>query len=200
MLDKPAAADKPKREPSAYQIFCKERMKKWNEENPGRAKEAMTQVGPSLYSSCHSLDWYSFVRAQQIALLWKDAPENPNRGQESKPRKPKAAKEPKEPKAKAKPRAKKAKKVEVEDEDEDADNSDPSIGDDEWLHMLASPRFIHSRIYSFIYFPYDSVISLLYPLRGALRGPHVYLSSSTSCGDYLFLLTNLFFLYSGCHA
>ena len=44
LLDKPAAADKPKREPSAYQIFCKENMKKWNEENPGRAKEAMTQV------------------------------------------------------------------------------------------------------------------------------------------------------------
>ena len=38
------SSDKPKREPSAYQIFCKENMKKWNEENPGRAKEAMTQV------------------------------------------------------------------------------------------------------------------------------------------------------------
>lgn len=48
LSDKPAAADKPKREPSAYQIFCKENMKKWNEENPGRAKEAMTQV--SLFS------------------------------------------------------------------------------------------------------------------------------------------------------
>jgi hypothetical protein len=55
----------------------------------------------------------------QIALLWKEAPENPNRGQEPSGRKPKAPKEPKEPKAKAKPRAKKAKKAEVEDEDSD---------------------------------------------------------------------------------
>lgn len=38
------AADKPKREPTAYQIFCKLHMKRWNEENPGRAKEAMTHV------------------------------------------------------------------------------------------------------------------------------------------------------------
>jgi hypothetical protein len=44
------AADKPKREPTAYQVFCKEHMKKWNEDNPGRAKEAMTEVRPS--SSC----------------------------------------------------------------------------------------------------------------------------------------------------
>jgi hypothetical protein len=52
--------------------------------------------------------------------LWKDAPENPNRGLEPKARKSKAAKEPREPKAKAKPRAKKAKKAEVEDENSDA--------------------------------------------------------------------------------
>lgn len=44
VLDKVEAADKPKREPTAYQVFCKEHMKKWNEENPGRAKEAMSQV------------------------------------------------------------------------------------------------------------------------------------------------------------
>ena len=39
------AANKPKREPTAYEIFRKEQMKKWNEENPGRAKEAMGHVG-----------------------------------------------------------------------------------------------------------------------------------------------------------
>ncbi|KAF8150244.1 hypothetical protein B0H34DRAFT_862861 [Crassisporium funariophilum] len=108
--DKPAAADKPKREPTAYQIFCKEHMKKWNEAHPGRAKEAMSE----------------------IALMWKDAPENPNRGQEPKARKPKAPKEPKEPKAKApaKPRAKKsAKKVEEEEEDNSEPAGDEASGD-----------------------------------------------------------------------
>ena len=132
MLDKPAAADKPKREPSAYQMFCKDNMKKWNEENPGRAKEAMTQVHRF---SCPAPRFYwHFLSAQQIALLWKDAPENPNRGQEPRARKPRVPKV-REPKAKAKPRAKKAKKVEVEDED--ADNSDLAEDDDEeWLHML----------------------------------------------------------------
>ncbi|TFK35249.1 hypothetical protein BDQ12DRAFT_322952 [Crucibulum laeve] len=82
------------REPTAYQRFCKENMKKWIEENPGRTKEVMTQV----------------------ALLWRNAPENPHRGQEPKPRKPKAPKEPKEkkePKAKipTEPKAPKAKKA-----------------------------------------------------------------------------------------
>ncbi|KAF8869059.1 hypothetical protein BD779DRAFT_1424917, partial [Infundibulicybe gibba] len=72
-------ADKPKREPSAYNIFCKANMKVWNEANPGRAKEAMGEM----------------------AKLWKDAPENPNRGKDVKSRKPKATKESKEPKTKA---------------------------------------------------------------------------------------------------
>lgn len=80
--------DKPKRAPSAYQTFCKEKMKTWNEENPGRAKEAMAA----------------------IAAMWRDAPENPNRGQEPKQRK---AKEPKEVKEKPvkEPKAPKEKVV-----------------------------------------------------------------------------------------
>ncbi|KAF6765678.1 hypothetical protein DFP72DRAFT_206144 [Ephemerocybe angulata] len=41
--------DKPKRAPTAYQIFCKAHMKKWNEDNPGRAKEAMSAVRLSFY-------------------------------------------------------------------------------------------------------------------------------------------------------
>ncbi|KAF4615836.1 hypothetical protein D9613_012374 [Agrocybe pediades] len=43
--------EKPKRELSAYQKFCKENMKKWNEENPGRRKEAMSQPLSILTSS-----------------------------------------------------------------------------------------------------------------------------------------------------
>ena len=111
-------------------------MKKWNEENPGRAKEAMTQVH-FFFLSSYRLHWHSCF-ALQIALLWKDAPENPNRGQGPKARKPKAPKEPKEPKAPAEPKAKtkkakKTKKAEVEEED--AENSDPveANDDEEWL-------------------------------------------------------------------
>jgi hypothetical protein len=36
--------DKPKHEPSAYQVFVKANMKAWNEANPGQSKEAMSQV------------------------------------------------------------------------------------------------------------------------------------------------------------
>lgn len=46
----PDKADKPKREPTAYQLFCKAHMKEWNEKNPGRAKEAMAQVGVAFCS------------------------------------------------------------------------------------------------------------------------------------------------------
>ncbi|KAG5651403.1 hypothetical protein H0H81_008761 [Sphagnurus paluster] len=113
-------ADKPKREPTAYQLFCKANMKKWNDANPGRAKEAMGEM----------------------ARQWKDAPENPNRGAEPRARKPK------EPKAKAAPKKaaatkkaapkKKAKKDESEDEEADEEeetgkkgSSDPMEGEDD---------------------------------------------------------------------
>ena len=99
-------------------------MKKWNEENPGRAKEAMTQV--PFFSILPPIDFID-IPVLQIALLWKDAPENPKRGQNAPARKSKA-KVPKEPKA-AKPKAptKKSKKAVDDDEDpeKDAGDSDP---------------------------------------------------------------------------
>jgi hypothetical protein len=132
--------------------------------------------------------WFTFLCAQQIALLWKDAPENPNRGQEPKARKPKAPKEPKAPKAKAKPRAKKAKKVDAEDEEEEVDNSDPveaSNDDEEWLHM--SVFRIHS------YFLWGIVI-----VQQALCLPSAWLFAflrcllvapkRTSCDSYSYFL------------
>ena len=109
-------------------------MKKWNEANPGRAKEAMTQVCTHSTLPAHAyirlpriyIPFISVINSvsplieiPQIALMWKDAPENPNRGQESKPRKPKEPKAPKE-KAPAKPRTKKtpAKSSKVSEEEE----------------------------------------------------------------------------------
>ncbi|KAF9441733.1 hypothetical protein P691DRAFT_779698 [Macrolepiota fuliginosa MF-IS2] len=59
---KPHKPEKTKREPSAYNLFCKKHMKEWITDHPGRAKEAMAR----------------------IALMWKDSPENPNRGKASK--------------------------------------------------------------------------------------------------------------------
>ncbi|KAG2071152.1 hypothetical protein BDR04DRAFT_1098844 [Suillus decipiens] len=62
--------DKPKRAPSAYNLFVQSHMKEWKDAHPGAPiKEAMSE----------------------IAAMWRDAPENPNRGKEPKPRKPKAA-------------------------------------------------------------------------------------------------------------
>ncbi|KAG2107421.1 uncharacterized protein F5147DRAFT_697198 [Suillus discolor] len=62
--------DKPKRAPSAYNLFVQAHMKEWKEAHPGAPiKEAMAE----------------------IAAMWREAPENPNRGKEPKPRKPKAA-------------------------------------------------------------------------------------------------------------
>ncbi|KAG6877615.1 hypothetical protein C0993_005619 [Termitomyces sp. T159_Od127] len=63
-----------------------------------------------------------------MAKLWKDAPENPNRGAEPKARKPKEPKAPKESKAKA-PRKKKAA-AKDEDKDETNPSSDPMEGED----------------------------------------------------------------------
>ncbi|KAG1720713.1 uncharacterized protein EDB91DRAFT_1177422 [Suillus paluster] len=66
--------DKPKRAPSAYNLYVQAHMKEWKEANPGAPiKEAMSE----------------------IAVMWRDAPENPNRGKEPKARKPKAAAAPK---------------------------------------------------------------------------------------------------------
>ncbi|KIM63506.1 hypothetical protein SCLCIDRAFT_1214155 [Scleroderma citrinum Foug A] len=63
-------ADKPKRQPTAYNLFVQAQMKEWKAKNPNAPiKEAMVEIGQ----------------------LWRDAPENVNRGKEPKSRKPKAA-------------------------------------------------------------------------------------------------------------
>ncbi|KAG6843428.1 hypothetical protein C0991_004591 [Blastosporella zonata] len=71
-----------------------------------------------------------------MAKLWKDAPENPNRGGEPKtrkPKEPKAAKEPKEPKPKASRKKKAASSDEEEEEEEEAikPSTDAMEGEDE---------------------------------------------------------------------
>ncbi|KAH8983964.1 hypothetical protein EDB86DRAFT_166798 [Lactarius hatsudake] len=64
------AEGKPKRPPSAYNLFVKEHMKTYLAENPGKTnKDAMKHIG----------------------ALWKDAPENPRRGQDAKEKAPKKA-------------------------------------------------------------------------------------------------------------
>lgn len=78
--------DKPKRAPSAYNLFVQAKMKEWKENNPGApVKEAMSEV----YARIHPPSCIS--RPRQIGVLWRDAPENPNRGKEPKSRKPKAS-------------------------------------------------------------------------------------------------------------
>ncbi|KAH9173771.1 hypothetical protein EDB89DRAFT_1957635 [Lactarius sanguifluus] len=65
-----AAEGKPKRPPSAYNLFVKDHMKSYLAENPGKTnKDAMKHIG----------------------ALWKDAPENPRRGQDAKEKAPKKA-------------------------------------------------------------------------------------------------------------
>jgi len=95
--------EKPKRSPSAYQVFVKANLKAWNEANPGRSKEIMSQM----------------------ALLWKDAPENPNRG-EGKARKPK---EPSSKPSKAAPKSKKKATKKSEADEEEAEGEDFSEQD-----------------------------------------------------------------------
>ncbi|KAI0067217.1 hypothetical protein BV25DRAFT_1819526 [Artomyces pyxidatus] len=64
-------ATKTKRAPSAYNNFVKAHMSKYLAENQGKTnRDAMTYIG----------------------ALWKDAPENPNRGKEPVARKPKVPK------------------------------------------------------------------------------------------------------------
>ncbi|KAN0113623.1 hypothetical protein V8E52_007549 [Russula decolorans] len=68
---KPKADVKTKRKPSAYNLFVKEHMRVYLAEHPGKTnKDAMKHIG----------------------ALWKDAPENPKRGQEVKEKDAKAPK------------------------------------------------------------------------------------------------------------
>ncbi|KAF7341693.1 hypothetical protein MSAN_02067700 [Mycena sanguinolenta] len=90
-------ADKPKRPPSAYNIFIKENLPKWNEAHPDRKKEGMAEM----------------------AKLWANAEENPNRGKAKKDSK--AKKDAKEPKAasKSKSTASKSKSKKKDEEEEE---------------------------------------------------------------------------------
>ncbi|KAK0194128.1 hypothetical protein F5146DRAFT_1134898 [Armillaria mellea] len=59
------------REPSKYQQFMSVQLKLWKEQNPDRsATDAM----------------------KEVAVIWRDSPENPNRGKAPRPKKKKAAK------------------------------------------------------------------------------------------------------------
>ncbi|KAK0205110.1 hypothetical protein DFS33DRAFT_1325594 [Desarmillaria ectypa] len=51
------------------------------------ATDAMKEV-PSRLSSCLNLDICAYI---QVAALWRDSPENPNRGKAPRPKKKKAA-------------------------------------------------------------------------------------------------------------
>ncbi|KAN0126283.1 hypothetical protein V8E53_015206 [Lactarius tabidus] len=85
-----------KRAPTAYNLFVKEHMKNYLAENPGKTnKDAMKHIG----------------------ALWKDAPENPRRGQAVKERPPKKA-------------PKRSKKTEPEDS-ESAEGPQVEPGSDE---------------------------------------------------------------------
>ncbi|KAG7451467.1 uncharacterized protein BT62DRAFT_927171 [Guyanagaster necrorhizus] len=67
---KTAKEGKAPREPSKYQQFMSVQLKLWKEQNPDRsARDAM----------------------KEVAVLWRDSPENPNRGKAPKPKKKKAA-------------------------------------------------------------------------------------------------------------
>jgi hypothetical protein len=109
----PSVEGKPKRPPTAYNLFVKEHMKNYLAENPGKTnKDAMKHVRPILplvllFTHSHF----------QIGALWKDAPENPRRGQAVKERPPKKA-------------PKRSKKTEPEDS-ESADGPQVEPGSDE---------------------------------------------------------------------
>ncbi|KAF8521921.1 hypothetical protein BU17DRAFT_87480 [Hysterangium stoloniferum] len=95
---KPLKEEKAKRPPSAYNVFMKDRLTTYKADHPElNHKEAFTAV----------------------AALWKDAPENPNRGKEAGSKK-KTAEGKENVASKPKRGAKKAKPVE-QSEEEDAD-------------------------------------------------------------------------------
>ncbi|KAJ7229857.1 hypothetical protein GGX14DRAFT_553361 [Mycena pura] len=102
-----------KRAPSAYNLYMSEHLKKWGEENPDLPKKDGMAA---------------------VAALWRDAPENPKRGQTA-PAKTAPAKKSKEPKAAkktapAKPKSKPTKDTEEEDEEEDEKENELMTSDD----------------------------------------------------------------------
>ncbi|EGN98628.1 hypothetical protein SERLA73DRAFT_181183 [Serpula lacrymans var. lacrymans S7.3] len=93
-------SDKPKRAPTAYNLFVQSHMKPWLEAHQGKTvKDAMVEIG----------------------ALWREAPENPNRGKDPKAKK---AKEPKAKEPKSSPKPKPSKKKAPEPASSDVENSD----------------------------------------------------------------------------
>ncbi|KAG8213491.1 hypothetical protein J3R82DRAFT_12030 [Butyriboletus roseoflavus] len=119
--------NKPKRAPSAYNLFVQAKMKEWKENNPGvPIKEAMVEIG----------------------ALWRDAPENPNRGKEPKSRKPKANKS--APKAKTTKKAP-SKSSDAEQSGEESEWYNSFLSDDHlltFLFCLVKSHYFYSLLYS----------------------------------------------------
>lgn len=105
---------KTKRAPTAYNLFVKEHMKSYLSDNPGKTnKDAMKHVRPILPLAL--LFTHNYL---QIGALWKDAPENPRRGQAVKERPPKKA-------------PKRSKKIAAEEGSESAEGPQIEPGSDE---------------------------------------------------------------------
>ncbi|KAI0073155.1 hypothetical protein K474DRAFT_1649945 [Panus rudis PR-1116 ss-1] len=96
---KSSSEGKPKRAPSEYNKFMAANLKPWREANPGKSvKDSM----------------------KAVAAMWKDAPENPNRGQEPKSKKKAPKKTAAKPKRQEKlPASSDTEAPEANDEDED---------------------------------------------------------------------------------
>ena len=107
------SVEKTKRAPTAYNLFVKEHMKAYLSDNPGKTnKDAMKHV-----RSISLLARFFTHDHSQIGALWKDAPENPRRGQAVKERPAKKA-------------PKRVKKTEAEDS-EGAEGPQVEPGSDE---------------------------------------------------------------------
>ncbi|KAF8585324.1 hypothetical protein K439DRAFT_1660305 [Ramaria rubella] len=115
-LMKPAKEIKEKRAPSAYNVFMKDKLTDYKSNHPELShKEAFSAASTFDYQSPSPSP--SRRRSHNVAGLWKDAAENPNRGQEARSRKKTAEdKENVISKPKSKP---KAKKVVEQSEQED---------------------------------------------------------------------------------
>lgn len=116
-------------------------MKGWKENNPGAPiKEAMIEV------CAHNIHLLSVSRSRQIGAMWKDAPENPNRGKEPKSRKPKANVDKSAPKAKATKKPP-PKLSDAEESGEESEWYGSFLSDDDRLLIL----FCKERVFLFRY-------------------------------------------------
>jgi hypothetical protein len=79
------------------------------------------------FANAHLFAFIPHSLYSQVALLWADSPENPNRGKPVVKRAPKTPKEPKEKAMKSKPKAKSKKAVDVEEEEDDEEEKENEI-------------------------------------------------------------------------